>query len=67
MSLISPSMPLICRKHACALPGFRARLRARPCALSACDEAINDDYAEAFGTGIITQVVVIDPGRGCVL
>ena len=38
--------------------GFRARLRARPCAFTACDKAVDDDGLEEFGTGTMTSIQV---------
>jgi len=44
--------------------GFRAKLRARPCALTACDNPVTDDRLEEWGTGIVAQVVILNRGSG---
>ena len=39
-------------------------MRARPCALSACEGPVDDDRLEEFGTGVITSITVLSKGTG---
>ena len=40
------------------------QVRARPCALSACEGPVDDDRLEEFGTGVITSITVLSKGTG---
>jgi len=44
--------------------GFRAKVRARPCAFSSCESAVDDDSLDEFGTGLMTEIIILDRGTG---